>query len=382
MAESLRAPSIAELRERKSTKWRTHPVDVLPLPVAEMDFPIAEPIKIALRDMIDRSDTGYLWQFPELFEAFGDFAEHKWSWRPDPSQMRITTDVGVGVVEVIRTIINPGDSVILNSPVYDNMWRWITEVKAELVDVPLLESGSEYSIDLLALERAYSSGAKVHILCNPHNPVGILFDRQTLESIAKLAKQYGVIVISDEIHGALTCPGKQFIPFLSVSETAREVGITITSASKAFNLAGLKCAMIISGSDPLKERLNALPFSIGFRASLFGAVAATSAFRDSRDWLGSAICALDENRQLVADLIATKIPAIRYRKPDFGFLAWLDLSQLGLGEDPAKVFLEKGRLAINSGLLYGPKHGQFARLNFGTSPEIITDAFDRMARTI
>lgn len=382
MAEPLRAPSLSELRNRKSTKWRTFKSEVLPLPVAEMDFPIADPIKSALRDMIERSDTGYLGPFPEMFDAFGEFAERRWNWLPDPGQMRIATDVGVGIVEVIRTLINPGDRVILNSPVYDNMWRWVTEVKAELVDVPLKEIDLNYSMDLAALERAYASGAKVHILCNPHNPVGILFDKETLSSIASLAHQYGVTVISDEIHGALTYPGQNFLPFLSVSNEAKEVGIVVTSASKAFNLAGLKCAMIITGADKLKEKINAMPLSVAFRASLFGAVAATAAFRESQNWLESVLQSLDQNRQLIANLIETKIPAIKYRQPDFGYLAWLDLSKLELGEEPTKVILEKGNLAINSGLMYGPRHSQFARMNFGTSPEIISEAFDRLVNAI
>lgn len=382
MVDPLRVPGISELRKRKSTKWRTYPTDVLPLPVAEMDFPIADPIKTALRDMIDRSDTGYLGPFPEMFQAFGDFSQARWNWRPDPTHIRIATDVGVGTVEVIRTLINPGDRVILNSPVYDNMWRWVAEVKAELLEVPLQEASLEYRMDLAALEQAYASGAKVHILCNPHNPVGVLFDRKTLQSIADLAKQYGVIVISDEIHAALTYPGKEFIPFLSVSESAKEVGITVTSASKAFNLAGLKCAMIITASDQIKMRIDSMPLSVAFRASLFGAAAATAAFQQSQDWLASAIAALDQNRRLISNLIDSKIPEIGYRQPDFGYLAWLDLTKLELGDDPAKSILERSKLAINSGTLYGPRHGQFARMNFGTSPEIITEAFDLIIRAL
>lgn len=382
MTDEVRAFPLADLRKRKSVKWRTYPNDVLPLPVAEMDFPIAEQIKVALRDMIDRSDTGYLGPFPEMFEAFKDFSVARWGWEPDISQIRIATDVGVGTVEVIRTLINPGDRVILNSPVYDNMWRWIAEVRAELVDVPLIEVGMEYSMDLVALEAAYKAGAKVHILCNPHNPVGILFSKETLSRIAELADKYGVIVISDEIHGALTYPGHDFVPFLSVSDSAKKVGIAVTSASKAFNLAGLKCAMIMTANEDLRARINAMPLAVAFRASLFGAAAATAAFAQSRSWLDGALKTLDENRKLIKTLIDTKVPAIGYRIPDFGYLAWLDLSKLGLGEEPTKILLEKGKVAVNSGTFYSPKHSQFARLNFGTSSEIIEEAFNRILRCI
>lgn len=382
MADEIRAFPLSELRKRKSVKWRQFPSDILPLPVAEMDFPIAEEIKVALRDMIDRSDTGYLGPFPEMFEAFKNFSSTRWGWSPDVAQMRFATDVGVGTVEVIRTLISPGDRVVLNSPVYDNMWRWVAEVKAELVDVPLIENGMEYSLDFEGIERAYKAGAKVHILCNPHNPVGAIFSKSELARIADLAKQYGVVVISDEIHAALTYPGNTFVPFLSVSDAAREVGICVTSASKAFNLAGLKCAMIITEVEALKDRINSMPISVAFRASLFGAVAATAAFDRSTGWLEGVLKTLDGNRKLIRALIDSKIPAIGYRIPDFGYLAWLDLANLGLGEDPTKAIYEKGKLAINSGSFYGPKHAQFARLNFGTSAENIEEAFNRILRTL
>lgn len=382
MAEPIKALSLQELRKRKSVKWRQFPADVLPLPVAEMDFPISEAVKAALREMIDRSDTGYLGPFPEMFEAFADFASVRWNWKSDVSQMRIATDVGVGTVEVIRTLINPGEKVMLNSPVYDNMWRWVAEVKATLIDVPLKESNLNYQLDLDGIEREYKSGVKVHILCHPHNPVGVIFDKSALEILAELAKKYNVHIISDEIHGPLVYESKSFTPFLAVSDAAREVGITVTSASKGFNLAGLKCAVIVTNSPIIKEKINEMPISVAFRASLFGAVAATAALKDGIDWLDGVIASLNINRKLIRNLIDTQLPAIKYRIPDFGYLAWLDLSELGLGDDPTKTIFERGKLAINSGSMYGPSHKNFARLNFGTSPEIITEAFNRITKSL
>jgi len=374
--------SLPDLRKRKSVKWRQFPSDVLPLPVAEMDFPIAEPIKAALRDMIDRSDTGYLGPFPEMFEAFASFSQSRWNWQVDVSQMRTATDVGVGTVEVLRTLMNHGDRVMLNSPVYDNMWRWVAEVGATLVDVPLIEESSGLTLNLSAIESEYKAGIKVHILCHPHNPVGAIFTRESLTLLAELAQRYGVYIISDEIHGPLVYQPREFTPFLAVSDAAREVGITITSASKGFNLAGLKCAVIITNSAAIKEKINSMPISVAFRASLFGAAAATAAFKDGASWLEGILNSLNENRQLIRNIIDTQIPAIKYRVPDFGYLAWLDLSALNLGDDPSKVILERGKVALNGGHMYGPKHSQFVRFNFGTSPEIITEAFDRILASL
>jgi cystathionine beta-lyase len=382
MTKAVRALALDELRKRKSSKWRHYPNDVLPLPVAEMDFPMAPAVKAGLQDMLDRSDTGYLGEFPELFEAFAKFSKSRWNWQPDTSQIRMATDVGVGIVEVMRTLIKAGDKVMLNSPVYENIWKWITEVHAELVDVPLTENGLNYKLDLEAIEREYAKGVKLHILCHPHNPVGIIYTRSELETIATLAKKYGVIILSDEIHGPLTFNKKEFFPFLSVSDDAKEVGIIITSASKSFNFAGLKCALIITESIKLKEKINAMPPAVTWRASLFGAVASTSAYSDSEEWLDGVLITLDENRNLVKKLIDTKIPTIKYRIPDFGYLAWFDVSSLGLGSDPAAQILERSKLALNAGVLYGPKHSNFVRFNFGTSEEIINQAFERLIKVL
>ena len=382
MADAVRALPLQELRKRKSVKWRRYPSDILPLPIAEMDFPIAEPIKDALRDMIDRSDTGYLGAFPELFDAFAQFSEARWSWKADVEHMRIATDVGAGAVEVMRTLITPGDKVMLNSPVYDNIWNWINEAKATLVDAPLIKNGLEYSMDLDAIEAGYKSGVKVHIFCNPHNPVGIIHTRESLMAIAELASKYGVIVITDEIFAAMTFPEEKFVPFLSVSEAARSVGITVTSASKAFNLAGLKCALIMTGSEELKARINTMPLAVTARASLFGAAASTAAFNEGRSWLDGLLVTLDENRKLLRNLIDTTLPSVGYRVPNFGYLAWLDFTALGLGDDPCEIILERGKVALNKGSLYGPAHNTFGRFNFGTSPEIITEAIDRIALSI
>ena len=382
MAEEVRALTLSELRKRKSVKWRHFPYDVLPLPVAEMDFPTAPKIKAALTDMVERSDTGYLGPFPELFDAFANFSAKRWGWQVDTKQMRIATDVGVGIVEIMRVLIKTGEKVMLNSPVYENIWRWISEVHATTVDTPLSEDNLSYRLDLTAIEKEYQNGVKVHILCNPHNPVGAVFSKNQLSELADLAKKYQVVILSDEIHAPLTYDAKTYTPFLNVSQNAKEVGITITSASKSFNLAGLKCAVIITESTKLQERINLMPPAVTWRASLFGAVASTAAYAESVDWLDGLLITLDQNRKLVEKLIASKVPAIKYRIPDFGYLAWLDLSALGLGEDPAAAILEKGKLAVNGGVLYGPKHKNFVRLNFGTSPEIITEAFDRLANCL
>ena len=374
----LSALPLSQLQKRKSAKWREFPSDVLPLPVAEMDFEIAKPIRDVLQEMIEGSDTGYLGPIPELGINLAKFSKARWGWEVDPEQVFTATDVGVGMVEMARTVVNPGDSIMINSPVYHNMNNWIAELKCKSYDAPLIKTGLHYTLDLDAVERGYASGVKAHFLCNPHNPVGTVFNKEELAALAELAKKYGVTVFSDEIHAPLTYDATQFVPFLAVSETAREVGICVTAASKSLNLAGLKCATVITAHPKQQERAKAMPAAVHFRASLFGAVASATAYQCS-DWLDSAIETFDSNRNYLKKLLTQSLPTVGYRVPDFSYLAWLDLTSLNLGENPAQTLLEKGKLALNAGAMFGADSGNFVRLNFATSEEILDDAVSRIA---
>ena len=380
----LRALPLSELRTHKSEKWRTFASDVLPLPVAEMDFPVAEPIRDALRGLINTSDLGYLGPIPEMGQAFKSFAMNTWGWNVDPSQVRIAADVGVGVVEVLRVITKPGDKILINSPVYNNFWTWCVETHLQQVDVPFTHSdtevnGSHWIIDWDALEKAYASGIKAHLICNPHNPLGRVYTKDELTRLIELAKKNDVIIISDEIHAPLMYSERTFTPFLTISESAREVGITITAASKGWNIAGLKCAIIITENEAMHEKMNAIAPATHYRASLLGAFATVAAFEHGTPWLNDLMISLDHNRKLVADLISAHAPKIGYHIPHCSYLSWLDLSAYNLGENPAAILVEKAKVALVPGVKFGPDSTQFVRLNFATSPEIIEEAFTRLA---
>lgn len=377
----LKAPSLTELRQRHSTKWRDFAPDVLPLPVAEMDFEIAGGIRDLLTGMLKNSDTGYLGAIPELGESLSSFMKERWNWDVEKSHIFTATDVGVGIVEMARMIVQSGDSIVINSPVYHNFYNWINELKCKTIDAPLKKDGMHYTLDLEALEVAYRTGAKIHFLCNPQNPTGTVFSRDDLHSIAELAKKYSVIVFSDEIHAPLTYDAKSFHPFLSISDTSREVGVCITAASKTWNLAGLKCATIITGSDRTQSIANSMPLAVHYRASLFGAFAAAKAYQ-SVDWLESCLATLDANRRFVKTELDKKLPTVGYRIPDTSYLAWLDVSSLNLGDDPAKALVENAKVAFNAGSAFSKSHTQFVRLNFGTSQEIISEAISRMASVL
>ena len=385
---NVQTPALAELLTHHSEKWREFDRDVLPLPVAEMDFPIAEPIRRVLQEMVAQSDLGYLGSIPELAEGFAHFAGEQWSWKVDTSQVKVASDVGVAVVEVLRVFTKPGDTILINSPVYQNFYNWINETRLTKIDVPFIrtETDSEgenpWQLDLDAIEKIYAAGLKVHLLCSPHNPLGRVYSKSELTRIADMAKRYGVLVISDEIHAPLTFKSAKFIPFLALNDTAREVGIAVTAASKGWNIAGLKCAIIVSQNELIHAQLNQMPKAVHSRASILGAFASAAAFAEGGIWLSTIMGKLDHNRFLIRDLLASNLPAVKYHIPDNGYLAWLDLSGLGLGEDPSQTLLEKGRVAFNSGSLYGAQCSHYVRLNFATSPEIITEAIARIVRTL
>ncbi len=378
---------LEELRTHKSEKWRAFPSDVLPLPVAEMDFPVAQPIRDALKEMVDKSDLGYLGLIPEMGTAFAGFAERRFGWRPDPSQIRIAADVGVGIVETLRVITTPGDQIMINSPVYPNFYTWANETHLTIVDVPLSRgseeiNGSIWHLDWDGIEKAYQSGLKVHLICNPHNPLGRVYAREELLRLVDLAKKNNVIIISDEIHAPLTFSEQAFTPFMTLGDEARSLGITVTAASKGWNIAGLKCAVILTQDAAMHERLNAIAPATHYRASLLGAFATVSAFERGEPWLDKLMVQLDHNRKLVLRLVEEKLPKARTHMPHCSYLAWIDFSAYELGDDPAGYLVENARVAFVPGVRFGQAFSGYIRFNFATSPEIIEEAINRVAKAL
>ncbi|MBX3077684.1 MAG: aminotransferase class I/II-fold pyridoxal phosphate-dependent enzyme [Salinibacterium sp.] len=368
------------LRQRTSVKWRMFPEDVLPLFVAETDYPLAPPIQEALMAAIRNSDTGYTPPTSELPEAFARFADARWGWTVDPAQVWTTTDVGVAIVETLRRVTKPGDGVIINPPVYFPFFDLVAESGARVVEVPLsggIDAG--WSLDLAGIEEAFKAGARAYLLCNPHNPVGRAHSADELRAVAELAAKYGATVVSDEIHGPLTYPDSQFTPFLSVSDAAREVGVCVTAASKAWNLAGLKCALMVTAGKPKEAIVGSMPDEVYWRTSLLGLKASVAGYRDGGEWLDGIIASLDANRRLFATLLDSQLPGVKYRMPQATYLAWLDFTALGWGEDPAAHILEHAKVALSNGPPFGTQGNGFARLNLACAPDTLTEAVTRIA---
>ena len=371
----------AALRLRRSAKWALYPPDVLPAWVAEMDYPIAEPIRRALVEAMERGDAGYA-SGAGLGDAFAAWAAAHWAWHVDPGDVHLVADVVTGLTELLRAATSPDDAVVIEPPVYAPFAGTVRALGRRVVEAPLVRTGDGWAPDLGAIERAYAGGARVHLLCSPQNPTGIVVAREALEAIAALAERHGVLVLADEIHAPLVLPGATHVPFPCVSDAARRTGIVLTSASKAWNVAGLKAAVMIASADRPRAVLARVPPETPYHAGHLGVLGGIAAFREGDAWLSQVLAILDRNRRLLADLLRAELPAVRYAMPQASYLAWLDCNALALGQDPAAVFLARGRVALSSGPTFGVQGQGFVRLNLGTSRALLEEAVVRMKRGV
>lgn len=375
-------------------KWRAHPADVLPLWVAEMDVNLAPTVAEAVRRAIDTGDTGYPYG-TAFAEAVSQFASRRWEWHDvQPDRTAIVPDVMLGAVEILRLVTDRGDAVVVNPPVYAPFYAFVSHDGRRVLEAPLDAQGR---IDLSALEetfaRARARGGKVaYLLCNPHNPTGSVHTADELAAVAELARRFSVRVVSDEIHAPVVLPGSRFTPFLTVPGT--ENAFALTSASKGWNLSGLKAALAIAGPGAVAD-LHRMPEEVSHGPSHLGVIAHAEAFRSGHDWLDALLQGLDQNRTLLGDLVTERLPLVKYQWPQGTYLAWLDCRELGLPEKaadglavvadlsgPARWFLDHARVALSSGHVFGTGGAGHVRLNFATSQAILTETISRMGRAL
>ncbi len=383
-----------DLREqRTSVKWRAFEPDVLPLWVAEQDSVLAEPVTRAVTEAMQRGDTGYVASGQPYAEALASFAVDRWGWSPQLEHTAIVPDVMIGVTEMLRLVTEPGDAVVVNCPVYPPFYAFVRSMGRRIVESPLTAT---HRIDLADLARAFGEAtaggrAAAYLLCSPHNPTGTLHSATELEAVAALAQQHGVRVVADEIHAPLVYPGHTFVPFLSVPGGER--GLSLMSASKGWNLAGLKSALAIAGPEAAQD-LARLPEEVGHGASHVAEMAHIAAYRDGGMWLDALLEGLDANRRLLAELLAEHLPGVGYQVPEATYLAWLDCRALGvedpqvepglvsLNVGPAAFFAREAKVGLSAGTAFGTGGSGHVRLNMATSQAILTEAVERMGRAV
>jgi cystathionine beta-lyase len=422
--------SLDGLRRRRSWKWTEYPPDVLPAWVAEMDFDLAEPIKDAVREAITAGDCGY--PHPLGFgEVYAAFAARRYGWAPDPRRVYAVPDVMTGIAEVLQEVTPHGSGVVINPPVYPPFFFRLRLAGREVVEVPLArDAGGRYELDPDALDAALArDDVAACLLCSPHNPTGRVWSHDDLTTVADICARRGAVLIVDEIHAPLALPGARHIPFLSVDLDGGLAGrtFTFTSASKGWNIPGLNCGLAVVGADEaaaaLERRWEAL------LPSHLGVLATETAFADCVPWLDAVCGQLDENRMLLAKLLAQHLPAVGYLPPEASFLAWLDCRPLAAAPagdaagtagasrtagaadtagavgtagaagaadtgavggaadavdapDPAASFLDRARVAVTSGTGFGEQGRGFVRLNMGTSPDLLQEIVRRMGTAV
>jgi cysteine-S-conjugate beta-lyase len=372
----------SELRARGGLKWTMPPADVLPAWVAESDVAPAPVITERLHALVDRGDFGY----PPFDadngvpEAFCEFAQDRWSWSVDPGRVVLTGDVMAGVLLALTTLCEKAP-VVVPTPAYPPFLDVVPLAGLPLVTLPL--GGLDHAeLDLDRIARALADGARTVLLCNPHNPWGRAFRRDELEGLRDVVARFGARVISDEIHAPLVLPGATHVPYATLDGTADHV-TTVLSASKAWNLPGLKCAQLVTGNDADLAALRALPFVANHGLATPGIASTLAAYSEGRPWLDAWVQRLGSNRDLFTGLVSERLPGVRMRPLQATYLAWLDVRALGLGGPgqpvPSEVALERGRVMVNDGRTFGPGGEGHVRVNLATSPQRIERIVDALA---
>jgi cysteine-S-conjugate beta-lyase len=370
----------AAVRARGGVKWARHGPEVLPLWVADMDFEVAPVIRRAVEVAVARSALMYP---PEsehtgVAERFAARAAARWGWRPEPGLVDLVTDVVVGIEVCIDALTSAGDGVLVTTPVYPPFLRIVPERGRRLVELACPPDGS---VDLDALAKVMAAERpRMVLLSSPHNPTGRVYRRAELEGIGALAAQHEAVVLSDEIHAELVLPGSPAHVPMALAAPEPSTVVTLTSASKPFNIAGLRCAVVSFASEELRERVHGRSETARHAVGGLGIVAHLAAWTPEGDeWLATCLEVLEANRARLVGWAAAQVPSVRLHPPEATYLAWLDLRDAHLGPDPAGVLLDEGRVALTAGHEFGEPGRGFARLNLATSPGILDEALARMA---
>jgi cystathionine beta-lyase len=374
----LRTLDLESLRSKRGAKWLALPADYSAW-VADMDFPVAPAITDALREVIDRNEFGYPnWGGPysrsPAARLFPPRMVERYGWEPNWDRVHDVVDVIQGVRSTVHHLSQPGDGVVLHLPAYHPFLGTIDSMGRRLVAVEQRDGSFDYD----ALEAELTErGAAIWILCHPHNPLGHVFERPELERIAEIAARFDLTVISDEIHADLTLPGACHVPFEALGPEVAARTVTVTSSSKAFNLAGLRWAVLHAGSDRAHAALRALPAHYLGAPNLMAVTATVAAWSEGAAWLDAVIEVIDENRRTLADLLATHLPGAVYSPPAATYLAWIDCRGLGL-DDPHATFRERG-VELSPGPQFGPQGEGHVRINIATSPAILAETVTAMS---
>ena len=370
----------AEMRRSSRIKWRLFGEDVLPAWVADMDFPVAPPIHRAICELIGRHDFGYhlVPLSPRLRTALAARMAERFSWQIEPDRIAPLVNVVQGLDACVLLHSRRGEGVVLQTPIYPPFLAAALGSGRRVLESSLVRGAHRYEIDFDHLRARLEPDARLILLCNPHNPTGRVFEREELLALGELALEHDLVVVSDEIHADLTFPGHRHIPFATLGPELAERTITLTSATKSFNLAGLPCAFAIFGGERVQQPFRGLPPHVLGHPGILDDAATYAAWTVGQPWLDEVLAYLLENRDLLMDFFASRMPDLEVLPPEATYMAWLDCRALELPADPFDFFLESARVALTRGSDFGAPGKGCVRLNFATSRTILVEILERM----
>jgi len=374
---------VAFLRSRRTNKWHKFADDVLPAWVADMDFGVAPPIAEALARLARNQEYGYAAREGALAAAFARRMQHRFGWTVDPADAHPIGDLVQASFSSVMAFSEPGDAVLLQLPSYPPFMRAIEDTGRRLIANHMRDNGTRWVLDLDAYEAAPDPRTRVLIFCHPQNPTGRAFTRTELEQVAEFAIRHDLTVVSDEIHADIVYPGNTHIPLASLSREIAARTITITSATKSFNIPSLRCAVMYFGAPALKEQFfSRIPSRLLGSPGVTGVDATIAAWDEGQPWLDEILVQLKSNRDWLAQTIGSELPGVMMRLPEATYLAWLDCSALTLPCPAGQFFLDRARVGLNFGETFGAPYANFARLNFATPAPVLREIIGRMAKAV
>jgi cystathionine beta-lyase len=369
---------IVERRGTECYKWDFCADDVLPLPVADMDFVSPEPVIRALHERVDHGVFGYTVPADELYEVIQARLKALYAWEVTREDVVFLPGVVAGFNIAVRAVAEPDGGVLIQPPVYGPFLTAPKNAGMDLQTAPLHLAGARYEIDLAAFERAFAPQTRMFLFCNPHNPVGRVFGRDELEAVAEICLRKDVLICSDEIHCDLVFSGHRHIPIAALSPEVAQRTITLMAPSKTYNIAGLHCSFAVIQNEALREQFRAAMAGLTHGANLLGYTAALAAYSEGQEWLDQVLAYMEDNRDYLAHYVAEELPGVSMVVPEGTYLAWLDCRDLDLEGKPSEFFLEEARVSLSDGAWFGSGGEGHVRLNFACPRVILTEAVERM----
>ncbi len=381
---------VPDRRPTDSTKWNKFAADVLPMWVADMDFPVAGPILEALRTRIDHGVFGYpSYAHPapgtvtELQQVVMDRMEQRYHWHLTPEEIIPLPGVIVGLNLTCHALATAGGGVLIQTPVYPPFFDIARNASMVLQEASLAhQPDGHYEVDWQAFEAAITDQTRLFILCNPHNPVGRVFRKEELERMAQICLKHGVAICSDEIHCDLVFSGQQHIPIASLDEEIAMNSVTLMSPTKTYNIAGLQCSFAIARNSELREKLTHSLQGLVMWVNLMGMQATLAAYRYGQEWLDQVLTYLEGNRDHLYDYVSSRLPQLKMARPEGTYLAWLDCRASGIQGDPCEFFVREARVGFNDGKTFGKDGEGFVRMNFACTRAVLAEALERMKNAL